>query len=45
MSTLVPGGMKSGVMKVNSAIARLTLYGGVANLAFAKQVLTACRSG
>src|SRR6266702_1824342 len=41
MSTLVPAGMKSGLMKLYSAIAQLRLYSDVDSFAFARQVLTA----
>ena len=42
MSTLVPGGTKAHLMKVNSAVAHSMLCGTVANFAFARQVLMAC---
>ena len=39
MPTLIPVKIKLGLMKVNSAIARLTLYGDVADFAFARWTL------
>ena len=43
VSTLVPGGTKACLMKANSASAHSMLYGDVANFAFARCVLMACR--